>query len=741
MKQDILFEYARKAGLPTGDVLAYYDLSGIISAGDVLLDSDGNNKARDHQYKAISGHTTSVYDTYILFNQLYSTGSQLINTGESPSEDTEYVIGLENHPAQILSNSTSITGSGHFDGQSLLSVVKPMTQENWTCFLDFSGEFSSKRSDLNQVLISTMTGYDCLSGFNVGINGSNRLYYEYVAGTSTEASKTYLDRTVETIPNSLKDFNLLSISKTPSSLELSLHRPDREPFSLITPLEDGYQDSSSLLFGGFNTHDEEHLYDPNLFYTGYSGFVNSIVLFDDYMNLASREVFAESFYLESYVPPALTTQSRTVKEVTGVEVQKQSVGFGPAGYKRMVSGYLKDQNGNLIPNYYNAETGQAIIYKDVLVDLVGSNDVTSVTGFFTPEVPVRSKSYISKANATKGSINLTVPLDDAENLEIYTHNSHLNTINYNSDKTYSFGGFDLADGTNFRVEGYQLENENFSYDANSKQPFIQLYRNGFIQYEVSGLFSVNDIFNDIGDNLKDVGDLNGAYKGNYFINNNNAGVEPDLSSSLLKYPLAERIDNNRYEVALNSQSDILDEDDFIYFDVVSGPSITGVYEGVDKHFTDEYIDKDVYLNGMKLISGTDYIQSSHGGKVSYLMQASALGTDQADLLFTPQASTSFTQTKYSSTAGSNFSIPSVFDEQVWRNGLRQAPGIDYTKKPENSLIGLNTPSSENQSFIFDPDSTDLDIKIEDREAPMPRYRSKIFSFDSQQKTNLFSGAT
>ena len=30
MKQDILFEYSRKAGFPTGTVLAYYDLSGIV---------------------------------------------------------------------------------------------------------------------------------------------------------------------------------------------------------------------------------------------------------------------------------------------------------------------------------------------------------------------------------------------------------------------------------------------------------------------------------------------------------------------------------------------------------------------------------------------------------------------------------------------------------------------------------------------------------------------------------------
>jgi hypothetical protein len=110
------------------------------------------------------------------------------------------------------------------------------------------------------------------------------------------------------------------------------------------------------------------------------------------------------------------------------------------------------------------------------------------------------------------------------------------------------------------------------------------------------------------------------------------------------------------------------------------------------------------------------------------------------LLFTPQASTSFTQTKYSA-AGSTFSVPSVFNEQVWRNGLRQAPGLDYVKNPKNSLIGASTASSQKDSFVFDPNSTELDVKVTDDEASIPGFRAKIFSFDSQQKTNLFSGSS
>ena len=476
MKQDILFEYSRKAGFPTGAVLAYYDLSGIV-------DTD-NETDRNSQYKLISGHTKGVYDTYVVYNQLHTTGSQVINTGDTTPE---YVIAADNYPAQVLSNSTAVTGSGNFDGQSLLAVTKPITGENWTCFLDFSGEFAAENPTLSQVVVSTMTGYDSLSGFHVGINGSNRLYYEYI--TSNEGSN--YERTVETIPNHLKTFNLLSIAKTPDTLELSLHRPDQESFSLKTPLEN-YTNSETLMFGGFNNHDSVHMYDPNLYYTGFSGFINSVVLFNDYMTESSRDTFAESYYLDSYTAPSLTTETRVTKQVTGVEVQSQAIGFGVTGYKKVISGYLKDQNGNLIPNYVDGElTGP--IYRNVLVDLTGQDNISSTTGFFADEVVSRNTNYVSKATSMEGSITFSVPVEASENLEIYTHGSVLNTINHNSEQTYSFGSFDLADDSKFRVQGYQIKNDNFSYDSTNKQPFIQLYRNGFMQYEVSGLFSVNDI--------------------------------------------------------------------------------------------------------------------------------------------------------------------------------------------------------------------------------------------------------
>tara|TARA_Y100000361_G_scaffold154211_1_gene178775 strand:- start:3338 stop:5488 length:2151 start_codon:yes stop_codon:yes gene_type:complete len=716
MKEDIILEYTSKAGFPTGDLVAYYDLSGSIDTT--------NESARDRYYKLTTGHTTDVFDTVVIYNQLQETGSQLYDIG-----DGEPVIALDNYPAQVVSNSRSVTGSGNFGGETTMEVTTPMSGENWTCFLDFSGEYSTANPTLSQVLVSTMTGYDCSSGFHIGINGSNRLYYEYLAGE---------ERTVETLPTHLKTFNLLSIAKTPNTLEFSLHKPDQETVSVKTPLE-SYTNSHRLLFGGFRPkHDDSNYYDPNLFYTGFSGYINTIAILDDYMTESSRNTFAESFYLDSYDPPGFTTQTRTTKEVTGVEVQSQTIGYGITGYEKVVSGYIKDQNGNSVPVYTDSGV-QGLLYKEVLVDLTGQNNIVTETGFYADEVAARKDSYLSSANSMKGSISFAVPLGSSEKLDIYNHSTHLKNINYVSEEVYPFGSYTI-DNSEYSVQGFQLKNNNFSYDPSNKQPFIQLYRNGYVQFEVSGLFSVNDIFNNVGGNLKEVGDLLGTYKGNYFINDNNAGAEAAQVNSLNTYPLADRIENNRYEIALNSKDDKLKDDDDIYFDVISGASLTGSYEGSNKHFTGDYIGKDIFFNGQKLISGTDYIQSSTSGKTSYLLQSSSLGSDSAELLFTPQASDNFTHTTYSS-AGSNFSVPSVLDEQVWRNGVRQSPGKDYIKTPEDSLIGPSSASSKKNSFIFNTDASVLDVSVKNEEAQLENFRAKIFSFSSEGQKNLFSGSS
>jgi hypothetical protein len=258
---------------------------------------------------------------------------------------------------------------------------------------------------------------------------------------------------------------------------------------------------------------------------------------------------------------------------------------------------------------------------------------------------------------------------------------------------------------------------------------MQLFRNGVLHHEVSGLYSVIDIFNNKDSALKEVGDPGGAYHGDYFINNGNGGTD-GVSDTL-----SERIENNKYEIALNSQEEtITDSKSLVLYDIVSGFSLTGDYQGSNKHFTGEYLNRDIYLNGIKLMSGHEYSESSTGGQVSYLLDASEIGTDRkGELLFVPQASTDFVRVT-GEAGGELFEVGNVFFEQVWRNGIRQVPGVDYFRAPKNSLIGTGGASSFNDSFAFDYSTSTIDVKIQEK---IPEDKNKLFSFVSQGKRNLF----
>ena len=89
-----------------------------------------------------------------------------------------------------------------------------------------------------------------------------------------------------------------------------------------------------------------------------------------------------------------------------------------------------------------------------------------------------------------------------------------------------------------------------------------------------------------------------------------------------------------------------------------------------------------------------------------------------------------------SDALSEIEVNNVFFEQVWRNGIRQVPGVDYARSPGNSLIsGTNSPSYVNDSFNFVFSTDIIDISVDDEGESK---NNKIFSLNTtEQKTNMF----
>jgi len=244
-----------------------------------------------------------------------------------------------------------------------------------------------------------------------------------------------------------------------------------------------------------------------------------------------------------------------------------------------------------------------------------------------------------------------------------------------------------------------------------------------------------------------IGGSSALYKGDYFIHDNVAGAYGTKN-------LESRVENNSYYLAINENDSELISDDFGLFDIVSGVTITGQFdpeltphpkfEGVDG-----YLDKDIYYNGMKLLSGVHYyyadpnppgpIQGEHIIMFSDEIKKhlGLQGEDPVHFNFVPQASTTFSRETGTVTVQTNeIDVDNIYFEQVWRNGIRQTPGVDYFRTPLDSLIsGIDYPSYTNNSFSFDFTNAAIDVAIDEQRE---NTNTKLFSLNkTQQKTNLF----
>ena len=762
MVKTVLFDYIEKAGIETGNLKAYYDLSGSV---DVL---EAPDTYKDSFYKLTSGATKAL-DTYVVYNQLLPTGSQLVED----SEDNP-LISAEGYPAIISSTSTSITGSGLLDGSCSLRVSAPQIGDSWTCFFDFSGyDIDSDTYGLNQVLLSTMNSNNSLSGFNFGINGSNRLYYEYISGGENkyydeEGTEKQLNvspsfqRESQSLTNHLKNLNVVSLSKSKNGVEFSLHKPNESTETLKT-LTPEYSGANDLILGGMSPEFEAGGEIYNSYYTGFSGYVNTFLLFNDYIPETSRNTVARSFWIDSYTPESLTTGESTHKEVTGVEVQNVLSGQGIVSYSLEETGHYTNQAGADVPIYGKVPV-MGNVYQDVLVDLTSDNDVKSITGKYVAEQAVDNSAYINNLEGVAGKIKFADPLQEGEIYEIYSHDKYTNAIASKAEllggklNLLSFGTYEPA---NLFIENpdqpaagekffAKIKSNNFTYSP-TLQPYFQLFRNGLYQQEVSGVRGVDKIFY-LYNILRD-DDLTNTYDGEYFINDPDAGYEEtDIDDFEI---LRKRIKNDRYYIALNHKEATWDaEKDSLIFDLASGAAITGEFQpGDDLSFEGDYLYKDVYYNGQKLVSGIHFIASTDENSDPIIVfnasshevlgspfHEESLGIEPGGkLVFVPPASDYYNRaTGIVRGAGSTLeevSVENIFFEQVWRNGRRMIPGVDYSKVPSNSLVDAGaSPSRKNKSFILQDTTNSIDIKIL---SEAENKKTKLFSLNvNEQKQNL-----
>ena len=478
-----------------------------------------------------------------------------------------------------------VTKSGLFEEEEILRVGRTVPFDNWSATIDINPYLCSYRSkdNLSRVLISTMESSDTTSGFHVGINQSNRLYIQY-----NDNQNTY----VKTLPSEINNNSVVGISKGETDIFVHYFDPNVDSGYFASVPTENVKHSNHLFIGNFNSNSNKE-------YTGYLGYIHNFALFSgefagDSISKHSRCMFGKGTYTETI------SHEDVSYEITG-NTQKTVYTTGVTGFKDITS-YLPQEDGVNVPIYYKSGITGLIEAGEETVLLTGKKITheydTKVTGVIYDEE--KEKLY------SRYFMNFRDGLVDGEKIEIHSFKDPRfdlqlkpkedQEIISNKIRLYYYGAFNQASGDQtassphvfdyfinptggkFFLSGYDLSQHNLIYD---------LVDTGSICLDFSGHW----------------GTLcsNGQYDDKTSCEANN-GAWGDSAAEIANYnpDKHHRID---VDISLGGFTWFPWNPQFIEtgHDTVT---ITGVL-GKDVH------ERDVYMNGQKLIYGEGYQTGIH----------------------------------------------------------------------------------------------------------------------------------
>ena len=159
---------------------------------------------------------------------------------------------------------------------------------------------------------------------------------------------------------------------------------------------------------------------------------------------------------------------------------------------------------------------------------------------------------------------------------------------------------------------------------------------------------------------------------------------------------------NDYLVEFTGSFDI--ENTGIY-DFISGQQVTTSYTGSAGTISltnAKYFNKDVYLDGKKLISGIEW-----SGTASAI-EIDASSSESGTYFFLPLHSEAYTYLSGNRITGAAAqfinSNTKLINEQIWLDGLRQKEGVDYTKTSTYSILNSEKYLTGFTDLIFNNDT-------------------------------------
>ena len=746
MNSGILNTYLDDVGISTGNLKIWYsgfegksNTSSTPKSGIVynILHHDGTKRADSETYNAYGGGPFENHTQYI------------------PSVGWVPVSSLFDGVSLNLHGNLPLEKNGWFqpDDPQLVKIIDPVDFSSWTIFLDVStnkeiieGEIGDSPGqqlvkDKQKILVSSMyspeyevidadgnVSVNQLSGFNIGINGANKLYLEYVPKYSLEKEN---EKIMETFSRPLSDRSLLSISMhhAASNLSFSIFRPNEsyQEYHVAKPSKishdwniGGFESGSygapipsSPIEAGFKNED-----------IGYSGLINHFMTFSPSLTPEQERKFSDFFFLADYESGGYKTrQTYTTKKKTVPKIGVGVVGTTIVGYEKILDHSIKNLDG-ATQNIYKSspimgdKTGQVVTYVETSEDVIGYDtylakeektfDLNDVFDYadkrlrFIKSVESgydRTQSGFSPQGGflyTSHDIHSDLIKDASNAYEIYTSKDPRNQVNL-APSYYSNSGM-------FLLGAEYIGGEN---------QYINLYRNGILQKsgsynEVVGIEDPNIPPHVTSENL------NGFSRADFVILDTNKIWSNDVykDGDVLIYDIVDEAPF--YSGFINTPG----------VNTPSTPSIYGEYAFLDLPKLN-LTGRDIYFGGIKLVSGASISALGDYYHDAGFTVVKVKNLDRGEFALIKQSPSQWGFTKGKGIYDNSYRqfgeadgdievispLHGLTDEMVWLSGFRQARNRDYIKIESHSMLkstydfdsGANTfllYSGESKFFNF-----------------------------------------
>lgn len=590
-------------------------LTGFLNAHSVNLDS----LKFHYDFSLTSGQ--------VVFNNLFSKQQQVITDDSSFHLDSFYYPSI----CDSQSKPNVIDNSGFFQSENFLSISKDITNEDWSFFINYSGHNNAPTGS-SRILLSSVDSSLFNSGFILGINNSNRLFFEFAKEGGKKETLTHLRQ--------LKKANSISISKTKNNINLNIfdfleEKNYSEHFDIS-----GYKESHRWRIGNLPSSISG--------YSGFSGKIFDIIYFDKCLSSSLLEDISDLSFASGYQPKQTIASGRQESQIT------QAV-LNPTGIISL-TGIIGTKN------VFNYEIDNIKIYKTENITGVVTGRVTE---YITGEAMVTRNELITieenkfynydfVSSFSDDSILFLKPIAATDKYEIYTETTKTNAIG---------------------ITPYLSVNKN--------NPFVFDYKNQ--PRLLLGKVNKKTILNN---NLET--EISGFY------------LDERLNSPLLfnVYLNGSGLFSERQYEFIQAQTDFFNflrikdtntsaTSELIY-DIISGAQFEINFTGQSSVENSNFMGQDIYLNGLKLISGINYTQQNN---TTQILNNNQLSTGK--LFSMPRGSNSLL--RYTGLASQTVQLSSgiIDGERVWLNGLRQLESVDYIK-----ISSINLQTSNNFIFSF-----------------------------------------